>query len=124
MKVTKTQIINGLTTYIREEVLPHMEGDKALKILFSVAANAVKANDQLIDRWLSNDIVRALIADDGAGHYDIERLVMWLKSGVEEYGAFPIAVPPIPLISPREITLKLSPSDIAAIQMHIETAGE
>ena len=124
MRVTRSQIVNGITAYIREEVLPHMEDDRALKILFSVAVNAIKANDALIDKWLGNDIVKALIADDGSGHYDIERLMAWIKAGVEEYGAFPIAVPPIPLISPREITLKLSPSDIAAIQMHIETSGE
>ena len=98
MRVSRNQIINGITAYIREEILPKMEDDRALKILFSVAVNAIKANDKLVDKWLGNDIVRALIDDDGSGHYDIERLMAWIKAGVEEYGAFPIAVPPIPLI--------------------------
>ena len=124
MKVTKAQIVNGITTYIREEILPHMEDDRALKILFSVAVNAIKANDALIDKWLGNDVVKMLIDDAGDGHYDIGRLMAWLKAGVEEYGAFPVSVPPIPLISPREITLRLSAPDIASIQMHIETSGE
>ena len=124
MKVTRAQIVNGITTYIREEILPHMDEDRALKILFTVAVNAIKANDKLIDKWLGNDVVKMLIDDDGSGHYDIERLVSWLKAGVEEYGAFPVTVPPIPLISPREITLRLSAPDIASIQMHIETSGE
>ena len=73
---------------------------------------------------LDSDILRTLIDDDGSGSYDIERLMDWIKNSVQEYGAFPVSIPPIPLISPREITLRLGPSDIDAIQMHIETAGE
>ena len=124
MRVTRPQIINGLTGYIQQEILPKMEDDRALKILFSVAVNAIKANDKLIDKYLSNDIVRALIDDDGSGNYDIERLMDWIRTSVEEYGAFPVIVPPIPLVSPREITLRLGPSDIIAIQRQIENAAE
>lgn len=124
MRVSKNQIVNGLTSYIQQEILPKMADDRALAILFSVAVNAIKANEKLIDRYLSNDIIRALIDDDDSGSYNVERLMDWLRASVEEYGAFPVTVPPIPLISPREITLRLSASDIAAIQRHIETAGE
>ena len=124
MRVTRNQIVNGIVAYIQQEIMPKMDDDKALKILFSVGVNAIKANDKLIDKYLGNDIVRALIDDDGSGYYDIERLMDWIRTSVEEYGAFPVSVPPIPLISPREITLKLGPSDIIAIQRQIEGAGE
>ena len=124
MRVTKNQIVNGLVSYIQQEIMPKMDDDRALKILFSVAVNAIKANDKLIDKYLSNDIVKALIDDDGSGNYDIERLMDWIRTSVEEYGAFPVIVPPIPLVSPREITLRLGPSDIIAIQRQIENAGE
>lgn len=124
MKVTRNQIVNGLVAYIQQEIMPKMEDDRALKILFSVAVNAIKANDKLIDKYLSNDIVRALIEDDGNGNYDVERLMGWIRTSVEEYGAFPVIVPPIPLVSPREITLRLGPSDIIAIQRQIENAAE
>ena len=124
MRVTRPQIINGLTGYIQQEIMPKMDDDRALKILFSVAVNAIKANDKLIDKYLSNDIVRALIDDDGSGNYYIERLMDWIRTSVEEYGAFPVIVPPIPLVSPREITLRLGPSDIIAIQRQIENAAE
>lgn len=124
MRVTRPQIINGLTGYIQQEILPKMEDDRALKILFSVAVNAIKANDKLIDKYMSNDIVKALIDDDGSGNYDIERLMDWIRTSIEEYGAFPVIVPPIPLVSPREITLRLGPSDIIAIQRQIENAAE
>ena len=124
MKVTRNQIVNGLVAYIQQEIMPKMDDDRALKILFSVAVNAIKANDKLIDKYLSNDVVRALIEDDGNGNYDVERLMGWIRASVEEYGAFPVIVPPIPLVSPREITLRLGPSDIIAIQRQIENAGE
>lgn len=124
MRVTRNQIVNGLVAYIQQEIMPKMDDDRALKILFSVAVNAIKANDKLIDKYLSNDIVKALIDDDGSGNYDIERLMDWIRTSVEEYGAFPVIVPPIPLVSPREITLRLGPSDIIAIQRQIENAAE
>lgn len=124
MRVTRNQIVNGLVAYIQQEIMPKMDDDRALKILFSVAVNAIKANDKLIDKYLSNDIVRALIGDDGSGNYDVERLMDWIRTSVEEYGAFPVIVPPIPLVSPREITLRLGPSDIIAIQRQIENAAE
>ena len=122
--MTRNQIVNGLVAYIQQEIMPKMDDDRALKILFSVAVNAIKANDKLIDKYLSNDIVRALIDDDGSGNYNVERLMDWVRTSVEEYGAFPVIVPPIPLVSPREITLRLGPSDIIAIQRQIENAGE
>ena len=124
MRVTRNQIVNGLVAYIQQEIMPKMDDDRALKILFSVAVNAIKANDKLIDKYLSNDIARALIDDDGSGNYDVERLMDWIRTSVEEYGAFPVIVPPIPLVSPREITLRMGPTDIIAIQRQIENAAE
>lgn len=124
MRVTKNQIVNGLVSYIQQEIMPRMDDDRALKILMSVGINAIKGNGKLIEKYLGNDIMRALIDDDGSGSYDVERLMDWIRASVEEYGAFPVTVPPIPLISPREITIRLSASDIAAIQRQIETAAE
>ena len=124
MRVTKSQIIKGITEYIQQELLPKMENDRALKILFSVAVNAITANGRIVDTWLNNDIIRLLMDDDGSGSYDIGRLMDWIRMSIEEYGAFPVSIPPIPLISPREITLRLNTSDIDSIQRQIEDANE
>ena len=123
MRVTKAQLINGVVAYIQQEILPKMDNDRALKIMASVAINAIKANDKLVDKWLDNDILRMLMDDDGSGSYDIAKLMDWIKMSTQEYGAFPVTVPPIPLISPHEITIKLSASDIDAIQHRIESVG-
>ena len=124
MRVTRSQIVNGLSAYIDREILPRMDEDRALKIIFGVGVNAIKANGRLLDKWLGSDIARALMDDDGAGSYDIERLMDWLRASIEEYGAFPVSIPPIPLISPRVITIKLGADDVAAIRRAIESATE
>ena len=124
MRATKNQIVSGVIGYIRDDILPKMEDDRALQIMFSVAINAVKANDKLIDAIFANDMIRALIDDDGGGHYEVGKLFDLLKESIETYGTFPISVPPIPLISPREITLKLDASDIAAMRRRIEATPE
>ena len=124
MRVTKAQIVNGLADYILEEIIPAMGEDPAMKILFSVAVHAFKANGALLDKYLSMDIIRTLIDDDGSGTYDIQPLADWLRTSIEECGPLPFTVPPVPLVSPREISLRLGPSDIAAILRHIKAAGE
>ena len=122
MRATKNQIVNGIVSYIQQEVLPRMEDDRALQIVFSVAAHAVKANDKLIDAIFDNGIVKALLDDDGSGKYDISGIMDSVRESVEQYGSFPVTVPPIPLISPREITIKLNAADISAIRRKIEAA--
>lgn len=123
MRVSKEQITNGMVEYIQTEVLPKMGDDRALKILFSVGMHAIKTNPAIIKKWLDNDIIKALLDDDGTGHYDIDQLMGWLQESVKEYGSFPVTVPPIPLLSPREITMQLGPTDIASIHQQIVTAA-
>ena len=96
MRVSREQIINGVADYILEEIIPAMGDDRAMRILFSVAVHAIKANGSLVDKWISTDIAKVLIDDDGSGTYDIQPLMDWLRSSIEEYGLFPISVPPIP----------------------------
>ena len=124
MRVSKTQIKNGLTDFIRQEIIPVMGEDRAMRILLSVAVNALKANTAMLDRWLENDIARALIGDDGSGSYEIQPLMEWIRASVDEYGPLPVSIPPVPLISPKEITLRFGLADIDAIYRHIMSASE
>ena len=55
-----------------------MKGSDVFIIPFSPVST--KANGKMVDRYLDNDIIRALIDDDGSGHYDIEPLMDWLKA--------------------------------------------
>lgn len=123
MKVTKSQIVDGLAAYIREELLPKMGQTKGLQVMLNVAINAVKANDQLLAAVFGNQYIRALIQDDGAGNYEIGELMNNLRASVEEFGGLPITVPSIPLILPTGSTITLFAADVDAIRRRIEGTG-
>lgn len=122
MRVSKAQIVHGVTDYIQNEILPKMGDDKAVQIMISIAINAAMANDKLVSTVFNNDVVRALLEDDGSGTYEIGGIIDAMQTAIEQYGSFPVRVPAIPLLSPREITLKLDASDVGAMRRRIETS--
>ena len=122
MRVSKAQIVHGITDYIQNEILPKMGDDKAVQIMLSITINAAMANDKLVSTVFNNDVVRALLEDDGSGTYEIGGIIDAMQTAIEQYGSFPVRVPAIPLLSPREITLKLDASDVGAMRRRIETS--
>ena len=119
MKATKQQIVNGAAEYIRDAIIPHMGGDRAMQIMASVALNAVKANDKLADKVFEHELIKTLLEDDGSGRYEIGKLLDQLKASIEQYGALPIEIPKIPLISKDGSTITLNAADIDAIRQKI-----
>ena len=122
MRVSRNQIADGITNYIKNDILPKMENDKAVQIIGTIAINAAAANGRLVDAVFSNDIIRALLDDDGSGTYDITGLADSMRDAIAQYGSFPVKIPAVPLLSPREITLKLDAEDIDAMRRRIESA--
>ena len=122
MRVTKNQIIHGITDYINGEIVPQMGDNKAVQIIIAMAINAIKSNNGLLDRLLKNDIVRAILKDDNSGTYEIDGIMDAMRTAIDQYGSFPVNVPSIPLISPREITLKLGLGDVDTLRQNIENA--
>ena len=122
MRVSRNQIVKGVTDYVQNEVLPKMDNDRAVQIILSIAVNAATANSKLVDSIFDNDIVRSMLDDDGTGTYEINGLADAMRAAVQQYGSFPVRIPAIPLVSPREITLALNASDVDAMRMRIENA--
>lgn len=120
MRVTKSQIIHGVTDYIQNEILPQLGGARSMQIIVSIGANAIATNPRLLDAVFGNQLVQALLNDDGSGTYDLSGLVDAMEISIREFGSFPIKVPPIPLISPTEFTLSLTAEDVAAMRRRIE----
>ena len=116
MRVTKSQIVHGVTDYIQDAILPNLANGKGLQIIVSIGANAIAANHKIADAVFDNQMVRALLDDDGSGTYDIGGLADAMRKSIEQYGSFPVQVPAIPLISPTELTLKLTAEDVAAMR--------
>ena len=120
MRVTKSQIVRGVTDYIQSDILPQLGGARSMQIIVSVGANAVAANPKLLDAVFGNQLVQALLNDDGSGTYDLSGLVDAVAKSIQEFGSFPVKVPAIPLISPAEFTLSLTAEDVAAMRRRIE----
>lgn len=120
MRVTKSQIVHGVTDYIQNEILPQLGGSRSIQIIVSIGANALAANPRLLDAIFGNQLVQALLNDDGSGTYDLSGLVDAVEKSIREFGSFPLKVPAIPLISPNEFTLSLTADDVAAMRRRIE----
>ena len=122
MRVTKSQIVHGVTDYVQSNILPQLGNGRAMQIIVSIGANAIAANHKLVDAVFDNQIVRAMLDDDGSGTYDLAGLVDAMTKSIQQYGSFPVQVPSIPLISPVEFTLNLSADDVDAMRTCIENA--
>ena len=120
MRVTKSQIIHGITEYIQSDILPQMGGARSMQIIVSIGANAIAANSKLVDEVFKNQIVQTMLNDDGSGTYDIGGLADAMTKSIRQYGSFPVQVPSIPLISPTGFTLSLTADDIDAMRRKIE----
>lgn len=122
MRVSRTQIVKGVSDYIQNDILPKMDNDRAVQIIMSIAVNAVAANNKLVDSLFANDVVRSMLDDDGSGTYEIAGVADAMRKAIDQYGSFPVNIPAIPLVSPHEITLRLNADDIEAMKHRIESA--
>lgn len=120
MRVTKSQIVHGIVDYIQSDILPQMGGARSMQIIVSIGANAIAANNKLVDEVFKNQIVLAMLDDDGTGTYDLSGLVDAMTKSIRQYGSFPVQVPAIPLISPAGFTLSLTADDVEAMKRKIE----
>ena len=122
MRVTKSQIVHGVTDYIQSDILPNLANGRGLQIIVSIGANAIAANHKIVDAVFDNQMVQALLDDDGSGTYDVDGLVDAMRKSIDQYGSFPVQIPAIPLISPAELTIKLTAEDVAAMRSRIESS--
>lgn len=120
MRVDRDHLVNGFVAYMENEVIPKISDDKAAQILISVWVKSMRTNQKLIDSILEQSFVKALLDKDDDGTYEIEGLFRNLRESVAKYGSFPITIPPIPLISPTEKTMKFDGNDISDLQNRIE----
>ena len=122
MRVTKSQIVHGVTDYVHSEILPKLSGEKAMQIVLSIGVSAALANGKAVNAMLDNEIVKALLEDDGTGTYEISSVADAMRSAIDQYGSFPVKIPAIPLVSPHEITLNLNAGDVDSLRKSIENA--
>lgn len=117
MRVNRNQLINGITSYAREEIIAKVP-DQALKTVLGAAVFALRREPAMLDNLLANPAVSALMAADG-GEYDIESISCALMESIKEYGNIVVTVPKIPFIM-DEKTLSFSSGDIGRLKEYIE----
>lgn len=119
MKVTKEQIIDGIVSYVENELIPVVE-DKPTQIIASVAVKAIRANKALVDSVFEKPLVKSLLEADSEGYYEINGLFEAFTESIKLYGPLPIEIPSIPIISPDVKILTFKESDIEEIKRRIE----
>lgn len=119
MRVDKTKIINGLASYVENEVIPKISNDKAMQIILSVSVNAIKGNTALTDKIFDNDIVK-IVGKFNNETYDLDSLFAITCESISKYGYFPIKIPAISFISPTEKDLRFSSEDVELLKTYIE----
>lgn len=119
MRVTKAQIINGITDYVTNEVIPNVD-DRATKILIATGIKAVQSNSKLADAVFDNSTVKMFLGESEDGTYEIEDIFDSFKASVKEFDFFPVVIPSIPFISPSVKDFKFSPDDVDELKKRIE----
>ena len=123
MRVTLQQIAEGAAAYAENEILPKMKDDKTAQIMLSVGINALRANPGYLDKIVNKGVMQTLLDPDEAGTYEIDGLYHAVKDSLDKYGAYPVVLPPIPILSPTEKTMKFDAEDIEALRKYIERSG-
>lgn len=116
--VTKRELLTGVIQFINHEVIPDIP-DKALKMVVSAALYAVDAKPDIVDPFLNNAIVSAILQGEN-GNYDTEVIFDVLKNLIKEYGGIPVTIPPIKFITSTENTLTFRESDVLRLKQYVE----
>ncbi len=125
MRVDKNRLITGIATFVETEVIGKMTDDRAAQIVLSVAVKAIRANPNIADKFIGNDIVRMILGyeeRDGKESFDIDSMADMISESVRKYSYFPVVLPAVPFVSPREKELKFGPDDVDRLKRYIEEA--
>lgn len=118
MNVTKNQILSGVIRYAKEEVINKIP-DKPIKMAIAVAVSMLETNPNIADKFFDDTTISAILGKKDDGTYDISQITTVVESTLNEYGDFPIKIPPIKFISPTEKELNFSGRDIKTLREYI-----
>lgn len=116
---TKANLLSGLAEYIDRELVTKID-DRPLRILIATAAATIKRNPDAADPIIAHPIIAAILAGDGAGNYDFRAFTQSLKDSIDRHGSLAINIPPVPMLSPRGITITLDADDVGKLESYIQ----
>ena len=109
MQVTKKHIIEGVTRFIDDTLIPQTY-DGQLRFVLSMMKDTIRKKTETVDAFLRNPVIAASIEEDD-GMYEIGHFVETMRNILEDCECYPITVPEVPLFSPTTKTVKITASD-------------
>lgn len=119
MNKDKSKIITGLTSYIRNEVIPNIT-DNNFKFMLTAAMAAIDVNPSLVDLYLDNPLISSFMKDD---EFDVDTIEKILTKAISECGTYVLTIPAVKFLMPHEQELTFTSSDISSLFKHIRGAN-
>ena len=120
--VTKKELLTGVIRYVKNEVIPHVS-DRSLKMVLSAVLYAVDAKPDIVDPFLNNAIVSAILQSENGLMYDTTVIFDVLGNLAKEYGGIPIVIPPVKFITATETMLTFKEGDIEELKKYVEKSS-
>ena len=120
--VTKKELLTGVIRYVKNEVIPHVS-DRGLKMVLSAVLYAVDAKPDILDPFLNNTIVSAILQSENGLMYDTTVIFYVLGNLAKEYGGIPIVIPPVKFITATETMLTFKEGDIEELKKYVEKSS-
>ena len=120
--VTKKELLTGVIRYVKNEVIPHVS-DRGLKMVLSAVLYAVDAKPDILDPFLNNTIVSAILQSENGLMYDTTVIFDVLGNLAKEYGGIPIVIPPVKFITATETMLTFKEGDIEELKKYVEKSS-
>ena len=120
--VTKKELLTGVIRYVKNEVIPHVS-DRGLKMVLSAIIYAVDAKPDILDPFLNNTIVSAILQSENGLMYDTTVIFDVLGNLAKEYGGIPIVIPPVKFITATETMLTFKEGDIEELKKYVEKSS-
>ena len=120
--VTKKELLTGVIRYVKNEVIPHVS-DRGLKMVLSAVLYAVDAKPDILDPFLNNTIVSAILQSENRLMYDTTVIFDVLGNLAKEYGGIPIVIPPVKFITTTETMLTFKEGDIEELKKYVEKSS-
>lgn len=120
--VTKKELLTGVIRYVKNEVIPHVS-DRGLKMVLSAVLYAVDAKPDILDPFLNNTIVSAILRSENGLMYDTTVIFDVLGNLAKEYGGIPIVIPPVKFITATETMLTFKEGDIEELKKYVEKSS-
>jgi hypothetical protein len=92
-------------------------------MVLSAVLYAVDAKPDILDPFLNNAIVSAILQSENGLMYDTTVIFDVLGNLAKEYGGIPIVIPPVKFITATETMLTFKEGDIEELKKYVEKSS-